>query len=552
MLQTKFRAEYGFDGETYIAEAKIAQKNGTLDQFKVQTAEAVADLITMFVEDIYTKDEFKSAIQTAKQHGGKDKLAAEIVHKQSVLSRAEQVQAKDSSEASAEGNLMGKVTYLDAAGNVQIVPLIGSLYTDDNNNRTLVLKSDVLAEAIEIPLAKGQVSESVLVRAQAVITAQLSLGAEGLLIGETEIVALIMEQISQPNSPVYILQDNPEGIRGFANKDGRFVAEGIINNPDSAVRAVGIFHETAEGVFAKNSDKLPKDISAHTYLRGCGETVRVVVDNLEAEGVLQNITTSQEFIIVVKAELEYKGLRSLTADEVGLIEYNFANNKGENTPGKTVVFGLQDRLFGENVNRILTATLKQMKPAAANIALIQAGILSGEGTQSKPFRLTTYNYSNALIINFQADGINYIVELGANSEITGITSSIVKDGTATIIRSHSYEDGVMKAQITEPIALVEAQLKREALINNPTSVTAMFEMTDLGVPGQTNNIAVNIAIVIDIKQPPVGSADKVDSVLTDMQKLIVQLPSISGTAQQKSVDAIANAHQIIEQFGLYQ
>ncbi|MCM8813544.1 MAG: hypothetical protein NC924_06385 [Candidatus Omnitrophica bacterium] len=149
-----------------------------------------------------------------------------------------------------------------------------------------------------------------------------------------------------------------------------FVGERLWNeNHDK--QGIVLFHETAEAM----GDKLALPtvtiqgkevtVSVHTYLRGAGKDVRAAVKALVESGAMPATAEAKDVIKAINAQMEEMSTgaapeikRSQMSDsEAALITYNMTQSGQGNTPDATIVFGLQDKLFGETANTKLTGLL---------------------------------------------------------------------------------------------------------------------------------------------------------------------------------------------------
>jgi ubiquinone biosynthesis protein len=144
------------------------------------------------------------------------------------------------------------------------------------------------------------------------------------------------------NKKIHIFKNNKHGIFGSTNGiDEIYIAESLldIKNP------LSFFHEIGE--LLKNQIESKTGINAHIYLRGCGKDIRTTIATLEKIPDNPNYLISEllrnKQLIAVRA---LKNLPAITPEEMKLIYHNASLGR----KGKDVIYGLQDRIFGQRAN----------------------------------------------------------------------------------------------------------------------------------------------------------------------------------------------------------
>lgn len=128
-------------------------------------------------------------------------------------------------------------------------------------------------------------------------------------------IELILNYLEASLDKIYLLNDHAD-VLGFSNGDIIAVTKTLF---DSEAGIIALFHEAGEGFFAQNQDQIPSGISAHVYLRGLGKSSR----------------------------------GSLLVADVG---------------GEMSSLGLQDLLFGTDLNDTLTASIANLMQSSLEVS----------------------------------------------------------------------------------------------------------------------------------------------------------------------------------------
>ncbi|MFH1421896.1 MAG: hypothetical protein ABIH42_04185, partial [Planctomycetota bacterium] len=175
-----------------------------------------------------------------------------------------------------------------------------------------------------------------------------------------------MATTSIKNETIHYIGENKDGVIGFSNESSINLSEILMN--DSEFGTIVFFHEAGEAFFAANPGSIPiAGISAHIYLRGCGEDVRIAIDEVIKSSQLGDFKEANDFIKAVDAKLRGQYKRKITPSEQKFIEAQFQQAKEKAEANGSVDFlreaayGLQDRLFGEKVNVGFTEKIKVIR-----------------------------------------------------------------------------------------------------------------------------------------------------------------------------------------------
>ena len=167
---------------------------------------------------------------------------------------------------------------------------------------------------------------------------------------ERQTMQAILDRVAA--SAARVLEDNDLGVLGVPDKDGvLYLARSLIDLP------VARFHEAGELYLARNPQLIPEGVNAHNYLRGCGKDVRgayyqLTIDKTrDPAKIIENLGTNMP--------------RPMTESEKNLIKYNIAQGR----TGWTILYGLQDDLFGAVVNEAFSNSIysTQMKPQVLSV-----------------------------------------------------------------------------------------------------------------------------------------------------------------------------------------
>ncbi|MBU1924692.1 MAG: FHA domain-containing protein, partial [Candidatus Omnitrophica bacterium] len=177
-----------------------------------------------------------------------------------------------------------------------------------------------------------------------------------------EIVETLRKNIER--GTVYLMDDNPI-VSAFANKDGIYFTKALFKMFEEKgsewVGLIAFFHEAGE---ITDLSGLGSKVANHLILRGCGKDVRIAMDEVLKSSQLGDFKEANDFIKAVDAKLRGQYKRKITPSEQKLIEAQFQQAKEKAEANGSVDFlreaayGLQDRLFGEKMNREFTENIR--------------------------------------------------------------------------------------------------------------------------------------------------------------------------------------------------
>ncbi|MCP4649168.1 MAG: hypothetical protein GY853_03685 [PVC group bacterium] len=268
------------------------------------------------------------------------------------LGKPLQVRFKDVSVL-PKGGAIGKIKYIDNKGEIQMADLAGEIRTDAAGEKHLILTIEQTGMEVVIPVI-GEVGAELLSKVKNSISISLSKGA--MLFDDDQALVKEIESAIATDKPSYIIDKNIYNIHGFGNKNLWAVSKLLINHENKEIPPIALLHEVMEGKDA------PQGLNSHTYLRGCGKDLRNVAD------VLTDSDTDAQTIIT---KLNSAGKRQVSGEEQKLIQYNVENGY----TGKKALYGLQDRIFGEEANNAFTEALTNLKSEISEKVLAEAGII---------------------------------------------------------------------------------------------------------------------------------------------------------------------------------
>jgi hypothetical protein len=165
------------------------------------------------------------------------------------------------------------------------------------------------------------------------------------------------------SNPVSIVEDFP-GIYGGVAGGRLFLSKSVFYSLINKMQYEGIplFHELLEGFFTEHPEHVPPGIHPHTFLRGAGEKLRRYAKTLKTE-----YENAESFIAHLESTEAIRAIgRKATFSEINLIIYNYQAIKKD--AGFAVInnqslalYGIQDYVFGDEVNRAFTCFLKVQK-----------------------------------------------------------------------------------------------------------------------------------------------------------------------------------------------
>ncbi|HAZ10718.1 MAG TPA: hypothetical protein DCY56_06400 [Candidatus Omnitrophica bacterium] len=228
---------------------------------------------------------------------------------------------------SRTGNLMGKL--FDAAGKMVTEGIVaieenGYLSFGNAKDQTILYVKDGKKARIKLgkttAIPKGLFTQ--------VELARLNTEVSGL--GD------YVKKFISSGRRVQLIEDN-ENIFGFSDGDTLYITKEMLKHKDR------LLHELGEGFFALHPESLPRGINAHTFLRGCGKDIRNLMPQINN---IDSITT-EELISFIQTKLQEAKLPERQNEaEFALIRHNY----GKGLRGRELIYGLQDRMFGEGIN----------------------------------------------------------------------------------------------------------------------------------------------------------------------------------------------------------
>ncbi|MHB9156297.1 MAG: hypothetical protein ACYC5N_11535, partial [Endomicrobiales bacterium] len=184
--------------------------------------------------------------------------------------------------------------------------------------------------------------------------------------------------IRRSGQQAVLIEDNG-AVRGFSDGSVLYISRSLARDP------VARLHELGEGYFAQNPEELPDGVSAHTWLRGCGKDVRRLAQRYPEKFIRPAGMKPWQFVDGLEKFLKAQlGEGRYSDSEIALIYYNTNNGR----KGRELLYGLQDRIFGEAGN-----TLGAPAPAAAP-----------EGVYTYEYREISVRNDASLIPRMFADG----------------------------------------------------------------------------------------------------------------------------------------------------
>ncbi len=146
---------------------------------------------------------------------------------------------------------------------------------------------------------------------------------------------------------VRVIADD-SSVKGFSNGEVLYLREDLLKDP------IALFHELGEGYFKKNPKELPgRDnpktvaLNPHTYLRGVGKEIGNLPD-------IEKYSDPAKLIEYIKSKLSPHRQNEA---EFALIQWNASQGR----TGRALFYGLQDLVFGEEANRILSEKVGKKK-----------------------------------------------------------------------------------------------------------------------------------------------------------------------------------------------
>ncbi|MBU1043415.1 MAG: DEAD/DEAH box helicase family protein [Candidatus Omnitrophica bacterium] len=220
-----------------------------------------------------------------------------------------------------KGDQMGKAFAIDVDGRSFQIPVIGEK-KGDNLEMSSMWEKD--GSKISIPITGQLIGKDLNKSLQNIKTAALNLPEDQKIIVEAIIGFAEAKGIN-------FLAANAADVMGFANGKGEiFVSEKLIDNKNSLVGSMAVFHEAGEAYFNANPELLPVGVSSHTYLRGCGKDVRnampKAIDSLAKKLEGQNRSAKPNEIVAEINSL-LSGDKRVTSSEMALIDDNFLKGK---------------------------------------------------------------------------------------------------------------------------------------------------------------------------------------------------------------------------------
>ncbi|MFH2146113.1 MAG: hypothetical protein ABII75_08845, partial [Candidatus Omnitrophota bacterium] len=245
----------------------------------------------------------------------------------------------------SKGNLIGKI--LNEYGEV----ITGFTGIRNSQNSALLLQDTNGKIMAQIPIV-GKVD----IRQAHGMIGQLKDKMDSLS-GDKKEIGGIIKRVEAGIDNIYLLdENNSQGIIGFGDENSIYLGSTLLADPAYGIML--LFHEAGEAFFAANPGSIPiTGISAHIYLRGCGEDVRRAADTVVKNVRKENINTADKFVNEIKSQLRNDKARQMSAEEEQLIraQYNTVSKPQE------AAYGLQDRLFGEKVNVGFTEKIKVIR-----------------------------------------------------------------------------------------------------------------------------------------------------------------------------------------------
>ncbi|GEM_PF-5994463 len=215
--------------------------------------------------------------------------------------------------------------------------VIGKLYTSPDKQKRKLVKGNIIAQEEE---NGGKLAFYVLV----------GRGSDKLepLYDKDGNIARLAIISADGQHKIKILQDNAN-IRAFTSQDTRYLTQPLSNARVAQYNAAGkqYYAQHVEGLpTVTMPDGNVHKINVHTYLRGCGQDLRNLVEQAIKSGELKEYFAAQEFILyLIKQISEDKfPLARCNADEIALILHNECNpaiQRDPNAPTKDAVTGVR-------------------------------------------------------------------------------------------------------------------------------------------------------------------------------------------------------------------
>lgn len=269
--------------------------------------------------------------------------------------------------------------------------------------------------------------------------------AQGNLEGiDKDIATLIIGSLG--NKKLYLLEHNFAGIKGISGGENEvYLGPMVIASTGGYI---GLFHEIGESIKGR-IEKMLKDegfhnLNVHAYLRGCGRSVRTLVKD-------KKFSDAEELIAFIKDKLDW---RRYNEAEIELIRYNASHNR----PVAELVYGLQDRIFGQEANDEFSEDMTQPWPHSGFEPIITANpepgedeIITVEDEKKGPKRIGAGAFLQREVKELVALHLNEMQELSEDEEGLGVSEfkksrvpygfSYEVSEAGDIIRSNINQDG---------------------------------------------------------------------------------------------------------------